>query len=326
MIKLFLYYILVLLGSILTVKAVPSTNIRIPSNTTDSNSTTINNPIVPTGDSCSKAVFPVEIFKDQDDDNAVYLKPLALPKSGFTKAGLGKYTSVFGIRILADKDVPDDKIAYLTELLASVLDNDQDGLVDATQNTILETIRNANAMMVIVSGGEDRIDKLLDSSKGLPEEYSCVMFLLVEQAKNIIRNGPHQKNCPEDLEKPIDRALGFIADFISQAAYPVTFSLNEESSMRMEKMYNAALKNGWFNPKNIPVVNNDACDEDCRRLSFQSWLATSILDQDKCSCIKANIFKLCSSEEIRRVAPDDFVYFAGALKKPTSYSSSAVIQ
>ncbi|KAF7456322.1 hypothetical protein HWI79_3115 [Cryptosporidium felis] len=274
---------------------------------------------------CEEAVFPAQVFAAQPRDDRVYVKPSKIPDSGFTRAGLTKFTTAFGVHILGDKMVPDDKMTYLTELLASVLDNDQDGLVDATQNTILETIRSSNAMMVLLSGNEDSIEKLLDPEQGLPPEYSCMMFLLVEQAKNIIRGGPHQKNCPEDLEKTNDRGLGFVVDFISQAAYPVTFSLNEESSMRMEKMYNSALSRGWFLPQNIPVANNDFCDEDCKRLSFQSWLATSILDQDKCSCIKANVFKLCSSDEIRRISPDDFAYFASALKRPTAYSSSAVI-
>ena len=274
---------------------------------------------------CDNAVFPSELFSSQPRDNMVYLRPSEIPNSGFTKAGLTKFTTAFGVRILADSNVPDDKISYLTELLASVLDNDQDGLVDATQNTILETIRSSNGMMVILSGNEESIEKLLDPTDGLPPEYSCMMFLLVEQAKNIIRGGPHQQDCPYDLDKTTDRGLGFVIDFISQAAYPVTFSLNEESSMRMENLYNSAIKRGWFLPENIPVANNELCDEDCKRLSFQSWLATSILDQDKCSCMKANVFKLCTSEEIKSVSPDDFAYFASALKKPSAYSSSAII-
>ncbi|KAK6589860.1 hypothetical protein RS030_192808 [Cryptosporidium xiaoi] len=274
---------------------------------------------------CENAVFPSEVFSSQPRDNMVYLKPSIIPTSGFTKAGLTKFTTAFGIHILGDSNVPDDKISYLTELLASVLDNDQDGLVDATQNTILETIRSSNGMMVILSGEEDSIEKLLDPDEGLPPEYSCMMFLLVEQAKNIIRGGPHQKDCPYDLDKVTDRGLGFVVDFISQAAYPVTFSLNEESSMRMENLYNSAIRRGWFLPQNIPVANNEFCDEDCKRLSFQSWLATSILDQDKCSCIKANVFKLCTSEEIKNISPDDFAYFASALKRPSAYSSSAII-
>ncbi|KAK9171292.1 hypothetical protein CmeUKMEL1_11150 [Cryptosporidium meleagridis] len=274
---------------------------------------------------CENAVFPSEVFASQPRDDKVYVKPSTIPESGFTRAGLTKFTSAFGIHILGDYRVPDDKLSYLTELLASVLDNDQDGLVDATQNTILDTIRSSNAMMVILSGNEESVDKLLDPNEGLPPEYSCMMFLLVEQAKNIIRGGPHQKNCPQDLERVNDRGLGFVVDFISQAAYPVTFSLNEESSMRMENLYNSALRKGWFLPQNIPVANNELCDEDCKRLSFQSWLATSILDQDKCSCIKANVFKLCTSEEIRNISPDDFAYFASALKRPTAYSSPAII-
>ncbi|KAJ1607722.1 putative signal peptide-containing protein [Cryptosporidium canis] len=274
---------------------------------------------------CASAVFPSQVFASHPRDDRVYVKPSKIPESGFTRAGLTKFTSAFGVHILGDYMVPDDKLSYLTELLASVLDNDQDGLVDATQNTILDTIRSSNAMMVILSGNEESIEKLLDPAEGLPPEYSCMMFLLVEQAKNIIRGGPHQKNCPEDLEKVTDRGLGFVVDFISQAAYPVTFSLNEESSMRMENLYNSALGKGWFLPQNIPVSSGEFCDEDCKRLSFQSWLATSILDQDKCSCIKANVFKLCTSEEIRNISPDDFAYFASALKRPTAYSSPAII-
>lgn len=327
---------------ILVVRGAPASNVRNPGEQGHSDSV----PVAPTakgtgGNSaseellsaksaqselnCDNAVFPSQAFSSQPRDDKVYVKPSKISESGFTRAGLTKFTSAFGIRILGDYMVSDDKLSYLTELLASVLDNDQDGLVDATQNTILETIKSSNSMMVILSGNEDSIDKLLDPSKGLPPEYSCMMFLLVEQAKNIIRGGPHQKNCPEDLEKVNDRGLGFVVDFISQAAYPVTFSLNEESSTRMEKLYNSALGKGWFLPQNIPVANNDFCDEDCKRLSFQSWLATSILDQDKCSCIKANVFKLCTSEEIRSASPEDFAYFASALKRPTAYSSPAII-
>eukprot|EP00921_Rhytidocystis_pertsovi_P004714 GHVQ01008186.1.p1 GENE.GHVQ01008186.1~~GHVQ01008186.1.p1 ORF type:complete len:353 (-),score=33.87 GHVQ01008186.1:728-1786(-) len=275
-------------------------------------------------DACRGAEFPAHAFSAQPDDTGVYLSVDSISDDGFTIAGLTKFVSVFGVKIVGVDSVPDYKLLYAARVLAKLLDNSESG--KPTNPTLVSTLNRRNAILGFV----EYDNEMNDIFRSLPPEYACVMFIVLEEEGGIVPNGMQEPDCPmgrgsveadEALNsREIDRTIGFISDFVIQSGYPTLFSPDSELGRLVESAFYKSVEKKWFKAP-------QRCDENCQKVSFQSWSVSSALGVHACSCRLDRIWKLCTAAEMRIADPELYSAIMEDMETPTGrYSSKATIQ
>lgn len=74
-------------------------------------------------------------------------------KPGFDGLGFTKYQNVFGVNILATEGVDDDSMLHAAKIMASYLDNDNDGVVD--DEAVRDKLYKKHASLVIFKDQEE---------------------------------------------------------------------------------------------------------------------------------------------------------------------------
>lgn len=257
---------------------------------------------------CADFEFPHDSFS-QPDITKVYLAVDKVQPGPFKDVGLTKYTTVFGVRVIAHKSVPDEKVLHTANLLAQMLDNDQDGKVDRpmVQQQLVERF----ASMIIVAD-ETFTNYLLSDTEGegLPKELKfCPFSLDFEEMAKIQPGEAPEASCPDDLFEK-DRSLAFVSDHLIGRSWPMYFAetLDEAEAegsadyKALEGFYKKAVGD-----KNFDVAATGCPEADldrCAIVMFASWAASTTLGMDRCYCEAVGAWKLCDSSAAEAKYPE----------------------
>eukprot|EP01068_Selenidium_serpulae_P001890 Selendium_serpulae@DN2019_c0_g1_i1.p1 len=181
---------------------------------------------------CEAYAFPHDSFS-QADPTKVFLAVDSTSPGPFKDVGLTKYTTVFGVRIIGHKGVPDEKILHTANTLAQLMDNDQDGVVDhpKAQQQLIER----HAALIIVSD-EQFTNFLLspNDGEGLPLELKfCPFAIDFEEVSRIQPGEAAESICPEHLFEK-DRTLGFVTDHVVGRSWPLHLAEDAEKAEESE--------------------------------------------------------------------------------------------
>eukprot|EP00922_Rhytidocystis_sp_ex-Travisia-forbesii_P011372 GHVS01016793.1.p1 GENE.GHVS01016793.1~~GHVS01016793.1.p1 ORF type:complete len:402 (+),score=62.51 GHVS01016793.1:71-1276(+) len=283
---------------------------------------------------CRSARLPRSTFAAQPDPHSVYHRIDKIRDPAFVAAGLTKFATVFGVRIVASDYVADNKLLHTTRIMAKMLDNDEDG---RPQNpTLVNTLYRRSATLGFV----ERDDQMTSVFEALPKEYACFLFLVLELESNIRIDGQPEPDCPHfsdsggsqrgEVRGGVDRTIGLVGDFLIQSGYPTIYPTDSALGVLVESAFGRSKRSGWFVANQPPRSSSRSvsrrCDIDCQRVSFQSWALSSALGVDACSCRKFGAWKLCTPDEMRRADPELFSAILEEMKVPTGrYNSRAII-
>eukprot|EP00922_Rhytidocystis_sp_ex-Travisia-forbesii_P011362 GHVS01016781.1.p1 GENE.GHVS01016781.1~~GHVS01016781.1.p1 ORF type:complete len:388 (-),score=48.18 GHVS01016781.1:187-1350(-) len=294
-------------------------------------------------DYCRSARLPISTFSAQPDPQSVYHRIDKIRDPSFIAAGLTKFSTVFGVRIVASDSVADNKLLHTTRIMAKMLDNDEDG---RPQNpTLVNTLYRRSATLGFVRQ-DSEMTSVFDA---LPKEYACFLFLVLELENNIRIDGQPEPDCPHfgigssggsggsiarrgqvagGGNVRVDRTIGLVGDFLIQSGYPTIYPTDSALGVLVESAFSRSKRDGWFiaNQPRSSRSGNRRCDIDCQRVSFQSWALSSALGVDACSCRKFGAWKLCTPDEMRLADPKLFSAILEEMKVPTGrYNSRAII-
>lgn len=254
---------------------------------------------------CEDYEFPHEAFS-QTDISKVYLAVDQVREGSFKDVGLTKYTTVFGVRVIGHKSVPDDKILHAANLLAQVMDNNQDGVVD--HPNAQEQLVDRFASLIVVP--DDTFTNFLlspEEGKGLPNELKfCPFAIDFEEISRIQPDADSEPLCDEfSFDK--DRTLAFVTDHIVGRSWPFHFTedpMNLPESKKFKKMrkfYDNAIADKNFDLKKTGCPEDDL--DNCGMVMFTSWATSSMLGIDRCLCEGIAAWKLCDASEMKDKYP-----------------------
>eukprot|EP01068_Selenidium_serpulae_P007701 Selendium_serpulae@DN4781_c0_g1_i4.p1 len=255
---------------------------------------------------CADFEFPHESFAQPDVDK-VYLAVDKVQGGPFKNVGLTKYTTVFGVRVIAHKSVPDEKVLHTANLLAQMMDNDQDGKVD--RPNVQQQLIDRFASMIIVAD-ETFTNYLLSETEGegLPKELKfCPFSIDFEEMSKIQPGESPEATCPEDLFEK-DRSLAFVTDHLIGRSWPMYLADKMEEAeasedyKKLEGMYKKAVAD-----KNFDVGKTGCPEADvdrCGLVMFASWSASTALGMDRCYCEAVGAWKLCDGAAAEEKYPE----------------------
>eukprot|EP00923_Selenidium_pygospionis_P005507 GHVN01009299.1.p1 GENE.GHVN01009299.1~~GHVN01009299.1.p1 ORF type:complete len:420 (+),score=109.06 GHVN01009299.1:177-1436(+) len=256
---------------------------------------------------CADYEFPSESFVSQTDPDKVYLVVGEVQDGPFKEQELTKFASVFGVRIIAHKDVEDDKVLHVANLVAQLLDNNGDGVVDskAMQTQLLERY---SAMFIVSDQGFTNYLLSSEDDKGFPVELKyCPYSFDYEENTKIQPGGEVETICPQDLFNK-DRSVAFASDHLIGRGWPKIL-IDDEDDMETDpkfkaftQYYNQAITDQTFD------LDKTGCPEDdqeyCGMVMFASWAVTTYLGVDKCWCHSVGAWLLCDAEDANEKYPD----------------------
>lgn len=284
-----------------------------------------------TSSRCANVSYPQNAFRLQPDDTKVYLLVSEIQDSNFIRAGLVKFSSVFGIRILGERGVDNRKILHVATNLAELLDSRRVG--KPASEPLIRVMQERHATLAIAKNNEN-VDRILNL---LPASYECVFFLVIETEQEIIPGGKQEPDCPyfgleadweeknNNSNRKYDKCIGLIADFVIQTGYPYTYPPHTELGELLSKAFVDSINRKWLNVNKIGTEGK--CNRKCQEIAFQSWALTSALGVDSCTCRKYAIWSLCTPNAMKIADPKLYGALTQDIRKPTgSYSSKNVIE
>eukprot|EP00922_Rhytidocystis_sp_ex-Travisia-forbesii_P031132 GHVS01045917.1.p1 GENE.GHVS01045917.1~~GHVS01045917.1.p1 ORF type:complete len:321 (+),score=29.76 GHVS01045917.1:351-1313(+) len=266
--------------------------------------------------------FPKHAFRAQPQDNKVYLRVDDLAPSSLNDAGLVKFASVFGIRVVGDSGVSDGKLIYLATLLAELLDIHDKG--EPANLNLVKSLRRSHSMIALVSSSK-RL-KMLSIRQYRPKELKCFSRAFHVAHEAVVKtDGSREEVCPQD-EGRKDRSRGLVGDFLVSKGYPATYPADAEIGIRMKEFFQTAKRNKWVN------TGASNCQSSvCAEIAFQSWALSSALGSDQCWCLASREWKFCTPKSMKRGFPELWgtlsqeLMFRGVMQPDGKYLSSAVV-
>ena len=215
---------------------------------------------------------------DQEDMTAP-LKILSLTDDapeGFSRV-FQKQACVFGIRVYATAETPDEKIVHVANVLAQYLDNDEDGMPD-NPDVVAQMQRNQAALVMFATERDWKGANLEDH---IPRHVLNAMRLQDLYGEETHPNGAS--------EGRFDAALEEILHLITSAGYagvyPNVFA--EKPNTAVAKAMDIA-RGGHFRqvPRSYPdgawfTYYDRTCDYGCQITEYIYWALTSILGGQK---------------------------------------------
>lgn len=228
----------------------------------------------------NKNVFNIELNKSNND--------VALQQ-------FSKYINVLNcIHVYSESSVSDDKILHVASVIAELIDNNEDGIID--DSLVFSILKKSNVVMPIFSKEGSKAEKTFSSNFN-----GCKGAVLYQNEVNPTRIG----------EWPFDATFEEVLHTINNCgqvkAYPEVFGLTEGSILF--KAMDIA-RGGNF--KNIPSeypdkawyhYNDETCEYDCMAIEYLYWsIGTNmgLFDNDNICLNIKDEWELCSPELFRK--------------------------
>jgi len=242
------------------------------------------------------------------------------PEDAEGSAYFAQFTTVFGVYILASADVADDKLTHAAHVMASYIDNDEDGEPDAPEMVGTMVDREATLMMfaterearrsgVFRSPSMDEIhgQDLYDDETNEPGRFDAAL----EEVLHLITSAGWAHTWPDELGESGGSELADAMDVARGGHYT-----------EIPDSYPAA---AWYH------YDDRTCEYDCMATEYVYWALTSLLgaQEDRCDEL-ADEWELCTPEQVEQT--DTAVYALltdGRFPLPTvlpdgSYEAGAV--
>lgn len=254
---------------------------------------------------CDGWKFPEESFVEQSDKTKVYLKVARTADGPFKDQNITKFLSVYGIHIVGDEEVPDNKLEHVGNVMAKVLDRDGDGKPDNQE--LIDELSNFHPILFLISEA-DRIMTLMNAQnadEGFPLELKfCPFAFDFEDAKKINPGGGEgDATCDtdedEEKESENDRTLAFVLDHLMGRGFASV--LGEPREEELTRIYKESLDAGTFEPENTGCPPES---DECGRVMYASWGLSTLLGFDKCWCEQAQALKFCDADKLKAGEPE----------------------
>ena len=254
-------------------------------NTTTTNTTTTNTTTTNANTTTSTSTTGTAL----NSEFVVVDNPYA-DQSGYTE--FTTFVDVWGLCVFGEAGVSDEKVLFVANVLAELIDNDEDGFAD--DPALLEKLIEEHATMPIFKReGSDAENDFFDNYNG--QGVSAVLY-----------NGEVDPSQPGHWgdDATVEELMHTVNHVGHVALYPDTFGLSPNSS-RLSAAMDVA-RGGQYTsiPSNYPEAawyhyDDFSCDYQCMAIEYIYWAQVSnmgILDDSQtCSGI-ANEWELCTPE------------------------------
>jgi hypothetical protein len=216
-------------------------------------------------------------------------------KSGF--AEFDRKIEIFGLGVYAEEGVQDEQLLYAANIMAELLDNNEDGTVD--DEAVLAELQESEAFMPIFSEeGSIAENNLFDNYNG--SGAGAVLY-----AQEVDPNNPGRWGYDASVEETMHtiNSIGHVV------VYPDAFGLQPNSSLLSNAMDLA--RGGQFEdiPQEYPEeswyhYDDETCDYECMAIEYIYWAQVSwmgLLNEEAiCSGI-SNEWEVCTPESLQEV-------------------------
>lgn len=254
-------------------------------------------------------------FDDQPDVNKVYLTVAKVGPGAIAEQNLTKFISVFGLKIIADDVVPDEKLIHTANTLANVLDTDMDGSPD--DSDLIEALRRFKSTVFIISN-TDKIMHLMNTQnedEGFPLELKfCPFAFDFEEEAKIVPGGKlEDATCSDGSSEGRDRTLAFVLDHLVGRGFDNV--VEGASKKKLDKIYQESIDAGTFKPEHTGCPTES---DECGKVLFTSWGLSTSLGFDSCWCEEAHALSFCDKKELEKNEPQLFELVSGIFPKAMS--------
>ena len=199
-------------------------------------------------------------------------------------------TEVFGLGLYAEQGVQDAQLLHAAHIMAELLDNDEDAIIDDA--SLLEQLQQSQACMpIFASEGSAAEMTMFDNYDG--SGIGAVLY-----AQEVDENNPGTWGYDASVEEIMHtiNSVGHVA------VYPEAFRLEPDSSLLSDAMDIA--RGGQFEdvPSEYPEsswfhYDDETCDYECMAIEYMYWAQVAwmgLLNDDSiCSGI-SNEWELCT--------------------------------
>ena len=185
-----------------------------------------------------------------------------------------KYVEVFGLGVYAESGLSDEQVLHAADVLAELLDNDEDGVAD--DQALLSRLQDMNALVPMFNSEEiDESPALLD----FEENYNGNGVGAVLFANEVDPENPGLWGADATIEE-IMHTINHIGHV---HLYPDAFGLEPNSSLLSDAMDEA--RGGQFveHPGEYPEdawyhYNDVTCEYDCMAIEYLYWAQVANMD------------------------------------------------
>ena len=250
-------------GKTTTTKTAPSTTtttvISEPSTTTS---------IIPSSTSAAMEETPSSV--NEDSFQEINMQITSLPENlDFLAPHFSKHLNIWGTKIIATPETPDEKVIHAANILAEYLDNDENGIPD--DDFVISALAN-NKSMITMAATELDFEKILDKidafeifDKGFTvqdlygdetaPEYNFDASL--EEVHHLILNYGWGEVYPDQLRQEEGSAIADAMDLARGGRFDRTPSQYPDGA--------------WF------TYYDSTCDYECMVTEYTYWAHTSLL-------------------------------------------------
>lgn len=206
-------------------------------------------------------------------------------------------TEVFGLGLYAEQGVRDAQLLHAANIMAELLDNDEDGIVDDA--SLLEQLQQSQACMpIFASEGSSAEMMMFDHYRG--SGIGAVLY-----AQEVDENNPGTWGYDASVEEIMHtiNSVGHVA------VYPDAFGLAPNSSLLSDALDIA--RGGQFEdvPSEYPEASwfhydDETCDYECMAIEYMYWAHVAWMglldDPSICSGI-SNEWELCTPQSFQEM-------------------------
>lgn len=267
-----------------------------------------------------KTEFPDNEFSKQSDVSKIYMKVDETGEGPFKAGGLTKFATAFGIRVVANKEVPSEKILHVVNVLAKVLDPKETG--KNTYADVTEAIAEFKPTLFVMKDSE-AIHELMDVNNdgpGFPPEMKMCPYAFDFEVQSRINKGGDTADAtcePENTQKKVDRTRAFVVDHLIGRGFEKV--LGPEKISRLKKIHNDAIQFKQFSPEHTGCYGEGLSGEMCSQVLLVSWSRSALDGSDVCWCKKMGALeeKLCEPEGLKSKLPEMAELLKGVLETDT---------
>ncbi|MGY8745783.1 MAG: hypothetical protein ACKVG2_04440 [Candidatus Poseidoniales archaeon] len=235
-----------------------------------------------------------EFASDENNSSFFVIEANPNPDSPGMKC-FTKYVDVFGLGVYAESGLSDAQVLHAAAVLAELLDNDEDGVID--DQILFSRLENMSAIVPMFNSEEPddspALEDFMNNYNG--NGVSAVLF-----ADEVDPDQPMVWGSDATIEE-IMHTINHIGHVY---VYPDAFGLQPDSSLLSDAMDEA--RGGQFQspPDNYPEdawyhYDDTTCDYECMAIEYIYWAQVSNMDilNDTVTCDEiANEWEPCSKE------------------------------